>query len=74
VKIVHRCGYVAPGVPLVVVAATSLHRMGAIEDEDYIIFRLKAEAIFWKREDAVDGSRWIEPTLADEADRARWSK
>ena len=31
------------------------------------------EAVFWKREDAADGSRWIEPTEADHAERARWS-
>jgi molybdopterin synthase catalytic subunit len=35
--------------------------------------RLKTEAVFWKREDAADGSRWIEPTDVDYADRARWS-
>ena len=34
--------------------------------------RLKTDALFWKREDGVDGSRWIEPTEADRADRARW--
>ena len=35
--------------------------------------RLKTDALFWKREDGVDGPRWIEPTEADRADRARWS-
>ena len=34
--------------------------------------RLKTEAVFWKREEGPSGSRWIEPTEADYADRGRW--
>jgi molybdopterin synthase catalytic subunit len=34
--------------------------------------RLKTEAVFWKREEGPSGSRWIEPTEADYADRDRW--
>lgn len=34
--------------------------------------RLKIEAAFWKREDAIDGSRWIEPAQNDYSDTARW--
>jgi len=72
VRVLHRCGAIAPGEAIVFVAAAAAHRRAAIEAVDYLMDRLKTEAVFWKREDAVDGSRWIEPTEADRADRARW--
>lgn len=71
-RVVHRCGAIAPGEAIVFVAAAAAHRRAAIEAVDYLMDRLKTEAVFWKREDAVDGSRWIEPTDADRAARARW--
>ncbi len=73
VRVVHRIGEVAPGEPIVFVAAASAHRRAAFDAADYMMDRLKTDAMFWKREDAVDGSRWIEPTDADRAERARWS-
>lgn len=73
IAVVHRCGDVAPGEAIVFVAAAALHRRAAFEAAEYAMDRLKTEAVFWKREDAVDGSRWIEPTTTDRVDRARWS-
>ncbi len=73
VRVLHRCGDIAPGEPIVFVAAAAAHRRAAFAAVDYLMDRLKTEAVFWKREDAVDGSRWIEPTDGDRADRARWS-
>lgn len=72
--VVHRCGDVAPGDPIVFVAAASPHRRAAFLAADYLMDRLKTDAAFWKREDGVDGSRWIEPTGQDHADRKRWSE
>lgn len=72
IRIVHRCGQIAPGEAIVFVAAAAAHRRAAIDAVDYLMDRLKTDAFFWKREDAVDGSRWIEPSEADRADRARW--
>jgi molybdopterin synthase catalytic subunit len=74
VHIVHRIGTIAPGEAIVFAAAASAHRRVAFEAADYLMDRLKTDAMFWKREDGVDGSRWIEPTEADRADRARWSE
>jgi molybdopterin synthase catalytic subunit len=74
IRIVHRCGDIAPGEAIVFVATAALHRRAAFEAAEYAMDRLKTDAVFWKREDAVDGSRWIEPTNADHADRARWSE
>lgn len=73
VRVVHRCGEIAPGEAIVFVAAAAAHRRAAFEAVDYLMDRLKTDALFWKREDRVDGPRWIEPTEADRADRARWS-
>ena len=71
-QIVHRCGDIAPGEPIVFVAAAAVHRRAAFEAADYMMDRLKSEAVFWKREDRADGSEWIEPTGADARDLARW--
>jgi len=73
VRVVHRCGAIAPGEAIVFVAAAAPHRRAAFEAVDYLMDRLKTDALFWKREDGVDGSHWIEPTEADRADRERWS-
>lgn len=73
ISVVHRCGNVAPGEAIVFVATAALHRRTAFEAAEYAMDRLKTEAVFWKREDAVDGSRWIEPTITDQVDRTRWS-
>ena len=72
VRVVHRCGAIAPDEAIVFVAAAAAHRRAAFEAVDYLMDRLKTDALFWKREDGVDGARWIEPTGSDRADRARW--
>jgi molybdopterin synthase catalytic subunit len=74
VRIVHRCGDIAPGEPIVFVAAASAHRRAAFEAADFAMDRLKSGAFFWKREDREDGSEWIEPAEGDASDLARWSK
>ncbi len=73
VHVVHRCGAIVAGEAIVFAAAAARHRRAAFEAADYLMDRLKTDAMFWKREDGVDGSCWIEPTEADRADRARWS-
>lgn len=72
VRVVHRCGAIQPGEAIVFVAAAAAHRRAAFDAVDYLMDRLKTDALFWKREDGVDGPRWIEPTEGDRADRARW--
>lgn len=70
--IVHRTGALAPGEPIVFVAAAAAHRRAAFDAVDYMMDRLKTEAAFWKREHGPSGSRWIEARGADLRDRARW--
>jgi molybdopterin synthase catalytic subunit len=48
------------------------HRRAAISAMDYIMDRLKSDAVFWKREETALGSQWIEPTDTDYSDKARW--
>lgn len=72
VRVVHRCGDVRPGEPIVFAGAAAHHRRAAFEAADYLMDRLKTEAVFWKREEGPMGSSWIEPTDEDYADRGRW--
>lgn len=73
-RIVHRVGSLLPGEPIVFVAAASAHRRAAFEAADYVMDRLKTDALFWKREDTDSGSRWIEPRDDDHVARQRWSE
>ncbi|WP_029085804.1 molybdenum cofactor biosynthesis protein MoaE [Brevundimonas aveniformis] len=70
---VHRAGEIAPGETIVFVAVASPHRRQAFQAADYLMDRLKTEAMFWKHERGSSSGRWIEPTEQDRADRARWS-
>ena len=72
IRVVHRCGVMTPGEAIVFAAAASPHRRAAFEAADYLMDRLKTEAIFWKREEGPESSTWIEPTQAVYAARGRW--
>jgi molybdopterin synthase catalytic subunit len=72
VRVVHRCGTIPAGEPIVFAGASSIHRRAAFDAADYLMDRLKTEAVFWKREVGDAGSRWIEPTESDYADHERW--
>ena len=72
VRVVHRCGDIPPSEAIVFAGASAVHRRAAFEAADYLMDRLKTEAVFWKREEGASGSTWIEPTDADHADRDRW--
>lgn len=72
VRVVHRSGNVLPGQPIVFAGACCPHRRAAFDAADYLMDRLKTEALFWKREEGPGGSNWIEPTPADYEDRDRW--
>lgn len=72
VRVVHRSGEIPAGEPIVFAGAASTHRRAAFEAADYLMDRLKTEAVFWKREEGPSGTTWIEPTETDYADRSRW--
>ena len=72
VHVAHRCGDIAAGEPIVFAGAAAPHRRAAFEAADYLMDRLKTEAVFWKREVGEAGAEWVEPTESDYADRERW--
>jgi molybdopterin synthase catalytic subunit len=72
VRVVHRCGTIPAGEPIVFAGAASLHRRAAFDAADYLMDRLKTDAVFWKREVGDGGAQWVEATAADYADRDRW--
>ncbi len=72
VLIVHRIGRIAPGEPIVFVAAAAAHRRAAFDGADFLMDYLKSRAPFWKKSHEADGARWIEPTARDYEDAARW--
>ena len=74
VSVVHRCGAMTPGEVIVFVGVTSDHRKEAFLAAEYLMDRLKSEAVFWKRELGPFGERWIEPTERDVIDLERWNE
>jgi molybdopterin synthase catalytic subunit len=70
--ILHRCGQMAPGEPIVLVAAAARHRRDAFAAADFAMDHLKSESWFWKREKRGGQWAWIEPRPEDYADKARW--
>ncbi|MDE2597878.1 MAG: molybdenum cofactor biosynthesis protein MoaE [Sphingomonadales bacterium] len=71
--VIHRTGEMAPGEPIVLVAAAARHRRDAFMAAEFAMDHLKSESWFWKRE-RVDGAwRWIEPRDEDYADMERWA-
>jgi molybdopterin synthase catalytic subunit len=71
-RVVHRCGEMRPGDTIVFAGAAATHRRAAFEAADYLMDRLKTDAVLWKREEGASGSSWIEPTEADYLERERW--
>ncbi len=71
--VLHRSGVMAPGDPIVLVAAASRHRREAFAAADFAMDHLKSESWFWKREKVAGVWRWIEPRAQDHEDLARWS-
>ncbi|HEX8239540.1 MAG TPA: molybdenum cofactor biosynthesis protein MoaE [Allosphingosinicella sp.] len=72
IAIVHRHGALAPGEPIVFVAAAAAHRRSAFDAVDYVMDRLKTDVPFWKRERRDDGAHWLEARAGDHEDRRRW--
>ncbi|MFC7290570.1 molybdenum cofactor biosynthesis protein MoaE [Hirschia litorea] len=72
IRVIHRYGRIKPHETIVFVAVASAHRREAFEAADYLMDRLKTDAVFWKREEGSFGSRWIDTTERDVLDRERW--
>lgn len=73
-QIIHRIGRLEPGEPIVFVGTTSAHREAAFEACAFVMDYLKTRAPFWKKEDTVDGPRWVEGHASDQTAAQRWQE
>ncbi len=73
VTVIHRVGRLRPSDQIVLVLTASSHRPDALAACEFIIDRLKTDAIFWKRETAGGGSRWVEATEQDMERAQGWA-
>ncbi|WP_028357374.1 molybdenum cofactor biosynthesis protein MoaE [Brackiella oedipodis] len=64
--VVHRCGKVYAGEPIVWVCVMAKHRQDAYHANEYIMDYLKIAAPFWKQEGFADGTeRWVKAKDSD---------
>ena len=71
---IHRVGAIAAGEAIVLVAASSAHRMSALSAVSEVMDYLKTEAPIWKKEVGAGRARWVEPNVADRQAAARWAE
>ena len=74
IGVVHRFGRITPGENIVLVVTGSKHRQAAFEAAEFMMDYLKANAPFWKRVEAAEGTKWIEARDHDDAAAARWTR
>jgi molybdopterin synthase catalytic subunit len=72
--VIHRVGRIVPGENIVLVLTASAHRQAAFEAAEFLMDYLKANAPFWKREEKLAGTRWVDAHDHDDAAAARWTK
>jgi molybdopterin synthase catalytic subunit len=73
VRVIHRVGRLLPGERIVLVAVSSSHRQAAFAGCEFIMDYLKTRAPFWKREETVTGSRWVDARTSDDDALRRWT-
>lgn len=76
VLVIHRCGLIRPGEPIVLVATASAHRGEAFAAAEFLMDYLKTRAPFWKKEhgarlDAQNGD-WVAAKAEDDAAAEKW--
>jgi molybdopterin synthase catalytic subunit len=71
--VIHRIGRLVPGDRIVFVGVVSSHRKAAFEVGEFLMDYLKTRAPFWKREDRVSGTVWVEAKSSDEDAADRWN-
>lgn len=72
VHIQHRVGHLSVGEPIVFVGVSSAHRQTAFDACNFIIDDLKNRAPFWKQEQGLWGSHWVEGRDSDQKAAQRW--
>jgi molybdopterin synthase catalytic subunit len=74
VTVIHRFGRIVPGENIVLVVTASSHREAAFQGAEFLMDYLKTREPFWKREESVSGSAWVEAHDRDDDAAARWKK
>ena len=72
IRVIHRVGKLLPEEPIVLVMVASRHRGEAFRACEFVIDYLKTRAPFWKKENTVDGERWVEARHSDKDAESRW--
>ena len=70
--VIHRYGALQPNDQIVMVAVASGHRGDAFEACEFIMDYLKTQAPFWKKEQAPEGTRWVDAKADDDKAAERW--
>jgi molybdopterin synthase catalytic subunit len=70
--VIHRVGPLAPLAQIVLVAVSAAHRGEAFAACEFIIDYLKTDAPFWKKEQTLEGARWVDARLTDDSAKAKW--
>jgi molybdopterin synthase catalytic subunit len=70
--VVHRVGWLKPLDQIVLVVVTGAHRGDAFAACEFIMDYLKTRAPFWKKEQTLEGERWVEARASDDVAAERW--
>jgi len=72
--VIHRIGTLKPMDQIVMVAVAGSHRGECFAACEFIMDYLKTEAPFWKKEQTLQGERWVDARGSDDAARERWKQ
>ena len=72
VLVIHRCGLIRPGEPIVLVATASRHRGEAFAAAEFLMDYLKTRAPFWKKQHGKQAGDWVLAKPEDDAAAKKW--
>lgn len=71
-RVIHRVGLLQPLDQIVLVAVSSAHRGQSFQACEFLMDYLKTQAPFWKKEQTLKGTRWVDARVSDDAALAKW--
>ena len=73
IRVIHRVGRITPGENIVLVVTASKHRHAAFEAAEFLMDYLKVNAPFWKSEQRLQRTSWVDHHHRDADAIARWN-
>jgi molybdopterin synthase catalytic subunit len=73
-RVIHRIGLLQPLDQIVMVAVTSAHRGESFKACEFLMDYLKTQAPFWKKEQTLQGAKWVDARVSDDEALARWGQ